>query len=543
MEGFLVDYDSARLFQEVAGLAAKGWKIVRLWGVRDNFTCTCGRPECATPGKHPHGSAGWGDRVTDDERVIWTWLEDVEEHTRCNFGVRLGASSGIIDVEFDSPEAEIVLKEYGLDKIDTPTYTSGRGQHRIFQYSPGLPDAGVVKVNGLEVRIGGGDAASQSVIPPSWHKSGVQYQWLPGKSPSDVNPAILPDAFMQAVLDSSKKKGSGLVAQAREILSSDEQIKEGGRHAFLVGAASWLCARVGDYTSANLKMVAALLEGANAARCSPPKSVDEVKKIAKDQFLHYQQKQVERKAAKPFEKYGLLWNSEEGCWEPGSWRLTIVESEPAEYKLHVPHPKDPKRSVTVLLDAGEITSAPDVAEAILNATKSVDVTDPNPERWRKVWIGENFRNDDGGWRSIRGLKCKLFDDADHEIPSIEANESANYAAILYSYLQWGFSKTEAGESESERLPNHSGLPKWIQDKDGTWGLWLKWNETVDAAWRKRGLQQPRKPVRGILKGMILEAVGEANFETQAKRFDGGSSRWFILRDHHMKALERLSGSI
>lgn len=538
-----MEYHADNLFKEVAKLAARGWKIVRLWGVKNNFSCTCGRFDCPTPGKHPHGGAGWPERATDDESDIWSWLEDTEEHTRSNFGVRLGASSGIIDVEFDSPEAEQVLRKYGLHLIDTPTYTSGRGEHRLFQYTTGLPDAGVVKVDGLEVRIGGGEAASQSVIPPSWHRSGVQYQWLPGKSPDDCNPAELPDAFMAAILDSSKRRGSGLIAQSRDVLSSDGVVKEGGRHAFLVGAASWLCSRVGDYTAANLRMVAALLEGANAARCIPPKSQDEVVKIAKDQFMHYQQKQVERKASKPFERYGLLWNQDEGCWEPGSWRLTIVESDPPEYKLRVPHPGNPRRSVTVLLDAEEITRAREVAVAILSATKSVDVLDPNPARWTKVWDGENFRNDDGGWKSIRGLKCKLFDDADHEIPSIEANASANYASILYGYINFGFSKKEDSEGERDRLPNHSGLPKWIQDKNGQWGLWLKWNETVDAAWRKKGLPQPKKTVKSILKAMILEETGERNFESEAKRFDGGSGRWFILRDRHMAALERLSGSI
>jgi hypothetical protein len=545
MEGSFVsyDYNADRIFSEVSSLAARGGKIVRLWGVRDNFTCTCGRPDCPTPGKHPHGGGGWPDRATDDESQIWSWLEDVEEHTRSNFGVRLGASSGVIDVEFDSPEAEQVLKRYGLHTIDTPTYSSGRGEHRIFQYSIGLPDAGVVKVEGLEVRIGGGDAASQSVIPPSWHKSGKQYQWLPGKSPDDCNPAVLPDAFMAAILDSSKRKGSGLVAQARETLGGDEAVKEGGRHAFLVGAASWLCARVGEYTTANLKMVATLLEGANAARCQPPKSQDEVVKIAKDQFLHYQQKQIERKSKRPFERYGLAWNHEDGCWEPGAWRLTIVESDPPEYKLHVPSPSNPRRSVAVLLDADEITRSRDVAVAILEATKSVDVLDPNPARWAKTWDGENLRNEDGGWRTIRGLKCKLFDDADREIPPIEANEAVNHAQILYQYLRFGFAKTEGGESESDRLPNHSGVPKWIQDKKGRWGLWLKWNEAVYAAWRKRGLQQPGQKITRPLKRLVLEEVGEKDFETDAKRFDGGSSRWFILRDHHLEALERLSGSI
>lgn len=535
-------YDENRIFQELAALASKGWKIVRLWGVRDNYTCTCGRPECPTPGKHPHGGAGWPERATDSEQQIASWLEGVEEHTRSNFGVRLGAASGIIDVEFDSPEAEAVLKRFGLHEIDTPTYKAGRGEHRIFQYADGLPDAGVVKVEGLEVRIGGGDAASQSVIPPSWHKSGVQYRWLPGKSPEEVNPAPLPAAFLAAVLDSSRRRGSGLVAQAREVLASDEIVKEGGRHAFLVGTASWMCGLVKDYTAANLKIVAMLLEGANARRCVPPKSIDEVTKIAKDQFRHYQQRQIERKSVKPLERYGLAWNSEDTCWEPGLWRLTIVESDPPEYKLHVPSLGGQKKSLTVRLDAEQITRSREVAVAILNASPSMDVLDPNPARWTKIWDGENIRNEDGGWRSIRGLKCKLFDDADHEVPPIELDESVCNALTLYQYLR-GFSKTETGENEEDRLPNHSGLPKWIRGANGEWGLWFKWNETIDAAWRKKGDKSPGRTPRRRLKAMIHEEVGEKNFENESKRFDNGSGRWFIMRDRHIAALEKLSGSV
>lgn len=538
-----MEYKTDKIFADLSALAAKGWKIVRLWGVRDNFTCTCGKHDCPTPGKHPHGGAGWPERATSEEDTIWSWLESVEEHTRSNFGVRLGAASGVIDVEFDSPEAEQVLKRFGLHLIDTPTYKAGRGEHRIFQFAAGLPDAGVVKVEGLEVRIGGGDAASQSVIPPSWHKSGVQYQWLPGKSPEDVNPAPLPAAFMAAVLDSSKRKGSGLIAQARDVLSGGEPVKEGGRHAFLVGAASWLCSRVGDYTTANKQMVATFLEGANAMRCVPPKSVDEVKKIANDQFGHYQQRQIERKTKKPYERYGLAWNQEDGCWEPGLWRLTVVESDPPEYKLHVPHPDNNRRSLTVRLDAEGITRARDVAVAILEVSKVVDVLDPNPARWTKVWDGENIRNEDGGWRTIRGLKCKLFDDADREVPPIESNTGVINASILYQYLAGGFQQLESGDGEEDRLPNHSGLPKWIRDKRGNWALWLKWNETLESAWRKRGDRLPSLPQRRALKAAILESVGEQDFESQPKQFDGRSGRWFLLRDKHIEALAKLSGSL
>lgn len=535
-------YDTDKIFSDISALAAKGWKIVRLWGVRDNFTCTCGKRDCPTPGKHPHGGAGWPERATDDENTLLSWLEDVEEHTRSNFGVRLGASSGIIDVEFDSPEAEQVLRRFGLHQIDTPTYKAGRGEHRIFQFTDGLPDAGVVKVEGLEVRIGGGDAASQSVIPPSWHKSGVQYSWLPGKSPDDVNPAPLPAAFLAAVLDSSKRKGSGLIAQSREILSGSEPVKEGGRHAFLVGAASWLCSRVGDYTTANLQMVATMLEGANAVRCVPPKSIDEVTKIAKDQFLHYQQKQIERKSKKPYERYGLAWNADDGCWEPGLWRMTIVESDPPEYQLHIPCPDNNRRTLTVSLDPDEVTKPRDVAVAILAASKVINMLDPSKSRWQKVWDGESIRTEDGGWRNVRGLGPKLMDEADREVPPIESNTGAMMAAVLYQYLSGGFQKQETGD-DSDRLPNHSGLPKWIRDKDGDWALWLKWNETLESAWRKRGDRLPSLPQRRALKRAILHETGERNFESLPRDFDGKSGRWFMLRDKHIKALAKLSGSV
>lgn len=539
-----MQYDPDAYFQSAAGLAAKGWKIVRLWGVRDNLSCTCGNPTCPNPGKHPHGGVGWPDRATDNESTIWSWFESVEEHTRCNIGVRLGPSSGVIDVEFDSPEGEAVLKQYGLHQIDTPTYKAGRGEHRIFQHEAGLPDSGVVKVDGLEVRLGGGESASQSVLPPSWHKTGVQYKWLPGKSPEDVNPAPLPEAFRQAVLDASKRRGSGLVAQARELLLTEEIIQEGNRHPSLVGIASYFASNFKTYTDDDRKILIFLLLSENATRCRPPKSRDEVIKIAKDQFAHYQQKQIDRRSKRPLEKHGLVYNLEDRCWEPGLWSLTIVKSDPAEYKLHIPHPENAGHRLTVRLDSKQIVNARDVAIAILEASKTINVLDPNPARWTSIWNGENIKDEDGGYRTIRGLQSKLFEDADHEIPPPEANVSVNAAGILYSYLAFGFSQNEPTGDESDFLPNHSGTPKWIRVKDkDEWELWFKWHDTIDAAWRKKSLQPPGVKERRMLKAMILEETGEKDFTDRLKRFGQGAGRWLIFTDKHIKALAKLSGAL
>lgn len=528
-----MDFDPQEAFRQVAILAAKGWKICRLWGVRDDLTCTCGKPGCQNAGKHPHGGPGWQHRVTSDEGEIWSWLEDVKEHTRCNFGVRLGPTSGIIDVEFDSPEAAEVVRKYGLDLIDTPQYSSGRGVHRIFVHEDWMPDSAVVKVEGLEVRLGGGETAGQSVIPPSWHKTGKQYHWLPGKSPEDVNPARLPDSFREAVMASSRRQGSGLIAQSREALRGGNKIGEGGRHPFLVGRASLMASRIPEFTDSEREELVQYLLDVNSCRCTPPKSHDEVVKIAHDQFAYYRDRKIERLSKRPYERFGLVWNQEDHCWEPGQWRLTIVRSDPAEFKVRIPDPTDQTRALVVRVDSETITSARNFAVAVLEASKSIDLQDPNAQRWASLWNGENIRNADGGWTHIRGLRCKLFDDADYEVPPAESNVSSINAGILLEYLE-SFQKTENGD-ESDRVPNSSGLPKWIKDiRTGEWGLWLKWHETLAAAWRRKGMNPPGMTPSRDIKTRLDEEAGK---KPQIGQKHG--KKWQIFTDDHISALQRL----
>lgn len=536
-------YDAEGMFKEVAKLAARGWKICRLWGVMDNGKCTCGKADCGTPGKHPSGGAGWQHRATDNEDDISYWFDSVDEpHTRLNVGVRLGATSGVIDVEFDSPEAEAALKRYGLDLIDTPAYSSGRGVHRIFVHEDWMPDSGVVKVEGIEVRIGGGGTASQSVIPPSWHKSGVQYKWLPGRSPEEVNPARLPDAFRDAVLASSRRQRSGVTAQARKALRAADRISEGGRHAFLVGIASKLAARIRQHTGEELEELTQTMLCVNAAMCEPPKGDAEVSKIASDQFAYYRDRAIARRASGKFkfEQYGLVWNSEERCWEPGEWRLTIVRGEHAEYKLRVPVPHE-NRSVTVRLSAEEWVTPRKVAVRILEATGKVNPLDPNPTRWARAWTGESIKNDEGGYDDIRGLMSLLTDDAESEIPPPEANVTTYNASILLSYLD-SHQKAEASD-EDDRKPNHSGLPKWIQASSGEWCLWLKWHETVSKAWQIAKAGALGISQRAALKEAILDAAGEKTISMISKKVNGRQGKWYIFRERHIDALRKLADSV
>ena len=155
-----MEYDPQEMFASGALLASRGIYCVRLYGVTDDFTCTCGKGAgCATPGKHPRGE-GWQHLATVNEDEIAEWAFG-EGASRWNLGARLGKQSGIIDVEVDGPEAQAELERWGLHLIDTPAYKASRGEHRWFAYQDDLPDVGVVKIGPLEVRIGGGGKASQ----------------------------------------------------------------------------------------------------------------------------------------------------------------------------------------------------------------------------------------------------------------------------------------------------------------------------------------------------------------------------------------------
>lgn len=536
-----MDYNADEIFRSAAALASKGWKLVRLWGVRDDGSCTCGKRDCANGGKHPHGAGGWQHRATDNEEEILRWFDESHEHARSNIGVRLGPTSGIIDVEYDSPDGETIINKYGLDLIDTPAYSSGRGVHRIFLHEDWMPDSAVVKVEGVEVRMGGGESASQSVMPPSWHRTGKQYQWLPGRSPDEVGPARLPDVFREAVMAASRRQGSGIMAQAIESLRAGKEWGEGERHPNLVGVASKLAMLLKHYTDADREFVTMTLLCVNAAKCRPPKSEAEVVKIATDQFAYYRDRKIEQRAARPYERWGLAWNEEDRCWDPGQWKLTVVHVDPVQYKLRIPNIERSEPPYIVRMSAREFSNPRDTNLAIMEAAKRIDMHDPSPTRWANLWNGESERDENGAWRHIRGLKSKLMDDADNEHPPAHHGEMAEHAEILLAHLA-DTSKVEVGD-ETDNRPNHSGAPKWIRGRDGAWRLYIKWGAAFRGAWGKARISPViPKAKQNILKERVLQIVGDQEYTSASRVVGGVHGKWWMLDDRHLDALRVIAGT-
>lgn len=157
-------------------------------------------------GKIPLGGAGWPARATNDAGEAICLFEELGGD---GVGVLLGRRSGVVDLECDSPEAETQLQElFGGEIPRTPTFQSTRGLHRLFRWSDALPDSEKTKakfeVGAVEIRVGGGDKAAQTVFPPSNGRA-----WI--ISPEDCELAEIPAAVLVRIatkVAEAKKRAS-----------------------------------------------------------------------------------------------------------------------------------------------------------------------------------------------------------------------------------------------------------------------------------------------------------------------------------------------
>jgi hypothetical protein len=177
--------DRNRLQSSVLSMARLGWCLIPVELKSKNPGTLLG--------------TGWPDHASCDLATIEEWIR---QYGNCNWGVLLGESSGIIDVEDDSPEGRVIL-EKAMEEcgVRTPCYSSGKSIHRIFGYDQRTAgdSCSVMKAFGTEWRFG--NTPAQSIMPPSVHESGKHYEWLPGLSPDDVEVARLPDEMWNLFLN------------------------------------------------------------------------------------------------------------------------------------------------------------------------------------------------------------------------------------------------------------------------------------------------------------------------------------------------------
>lgn len=544
------------IFKAAARYAAElGWPMVQNYGMVDG-RCMCRLGHgCATPGKHPLNN-DWLPHASKDEAVIAAWFED---GLPWNIGLPLGPASGVVDTEWDDEKSLATAKKFGLINARTLGYSSNRGGHRLWLLDErliGIPK-GVQKIGGLEVRFGGGGKQTQSIIPPSRHHTGKSYLWEPGKSPDEVEAAPMPEALVLAVIAAC----SGVAGEEGTVTKDTiygQPIIEGGRHTAMVSWISSEIMRMRDpHDAQEQQNVLLVMRALNKMQCVPPLKDNELRSIWMSQLrwgmkaraagatrvastdADADDKVEQAKRENVHAASGLELRGTE--WFPGMWKLTVVHGDPKEFKLHVPVVAGSDGSgdhVNVSLSSGDWSSPIAVARKILEATGTIDVTDPNPKEWAKIWNGYSFKKDgEKAWTRVRGLKVKLMDDRAEEWPSVEQQRFAQVAGWLLDALT--NVAPPDGQSDDTR-PNPSGKPAWVRNEQDGFDLYFSWNRVFEDIQKNRKVRLSEGESIS-LKRRILAATGEKEFKVDRVRTESGvRRRYYVWTQSHIDCLANIA---
>ncbi|RLE37767.1 hypothetical protein DRJ17_05830 [Candidatus Woesearchaeota archaeon] len=178
-----VTQSSSELLQSALAYASFGWAVFPVHSIR-NGRCTCGRPACTSPGKHPLTRHGFKDATTDPAVIAAWW----KKYPWANIAIATGEISGrllVIDID-NKPEngavGEETWQEINQGHPDTvEVITGGGGRHLYFTYPEEveLKSGTNVLGPGVDIRADNGYV----LAPPSLHLSGRRYEWEASSDP------------------------------------------------------------------------------------------------------------------------------------------------------------------------------------------------------------------------------------------------------------------------------------------------------------------------------------------------------------------------
>ena len=238
--------------------ARRGWPVLPLHSVGDDGRCTCGKPDCASPGKHPRTRRGVHDATTDEARVRAWWAEWPD----ANIGIRTGKASGLLVLDEDprhggSKSLRALEERHGPLPESLHVHTGGQGTHRYFANGDGSVRSQII-APGLEIKGEG----SYAVAPPSV----TEREYVLDPCCTWDDPIAPPPAWLAAMLSDGSQ---------RELKSLPDRITEGQRNKWLASLAGSMRNR-----NASESIILAALKAANEERCDPPLSESEIRDIA-----------------------------------------------------------------------------------------------------------------------------------------------------------------------------------------------------------------------------------------------------------------------
>jgi len=194
--------DTPTLGEAAIAYARAGWSVIPVHGIVAG-RCTCGRPDCPAPGKHPRirWRLAMTRRPTPEEVAAW-WRRWPES----NVGVVTGMVSELAVVDVDprnGGDETLDQLEAGYGPLpDTVTSLTGGGGHHLWFSAEDLPVPSTLLGTGAELKAEGG----MVVAPPSRHVSGGVYRWARGAAPGQHRIVPLPP-WLRGIAHGSFRKG------------------------------------------------------------------------------------------------------------------------------------------------------------------------------------------------------------------------------------------------------------------------------------------------------------------------------------------------
>jgi hypothetical protein len=196
--------------------AARGWAVFPCHHPTP-AGCSCGRPDCGSPAKHPATRRGLRDATTDTEQIQRWWRARPE----ANVAIRTGQASRLVVIDVDLPHGPASLRRL-LGTTPPTVHTGSGGAHHYFD--PGgmpIPNSAGRLGRGLDVRADGGYV----IAPPSRHASGAPYQWTQER----LSVPSLPTRISRTLARSPQRRaippiGRAMKEWAEAVL--DEQVRD-----------------------------------------------------------------------------------------------------------------------------------------------------------------------------------------------------------------------------------------------------------------------------------------------------------------------------
>jgi hypothetical protein len=534
--------------KEVAHYVQQGLRVVRLYAPAGIEVCSCTKgADCKSPGKHTTG-LHW-ETTTDEDRVFELWGSAKLHNVGVVLGDALrGEGPAVIDIEADSDEGTAELRRLGLDRYPTPTWSSGRGLHRLFLWNPDLPAVQVTKWGGVECRIGGGGRQTQSVLPPSIHTSGRPYRWEDGFALGDVPIAAVPDNVMEAILAAVERDKGGAAGGAgrsrgKSLAIIRAPVGEGSRNESLFAVATLLAKGVPAGDDSMESALLTTLRAVNTTQCRPPMDDGEVVAVFRS-AMKYRREQAASHVLLPGVE--AVVDGARVEHRPADWQLTIFQGDPTMFELRSESFREFNATASVRVPAEVWGDSRKMMLAMISAFPGLPVN-RFPGDFARIWDGTPPQAGSANRPSreaVVGLRVQLEVAAIDAGRRIEVTDPAAHATrrlvgLLVERLDYLAASGNVpcqyrdgdAPSDEEMITELAGLGRaaWIAGR-----LWFAW----DRIWTRIGSLYPIERGDPTKVARALPEIIGRRLEPQ--RFSWKGSR-VVVRGVTEREMETLRG--